>query len=822
MFISDLDGDFIFNNNININPGNTDTRIIGGVNESGINTFSGNILRNSNQPLSIEVVNMNGTVELSGIINGSGNLRNIGPGITILSGINTFSGSLEIASGTISVAANSALGTGELVLGNGSTTTKLFVSENTSRATGISIIDGSTAGVIEVAPTKTFSFSGGLTNTGANNATKFGKAGAGTFIISGTSTYAGQIQIGNGTVIAQNNSALGANESTVNRGVDLGLNVGDESQSNDVYLYATDGITVPQSIYVAANTSSAARTIGLSGSGTATYNNEIYLDGNLTVTGGSGTTIISGNLINTGGLIIDGGTVNLSGSSNTYSGDTDINSGTLVLLTSTANSAITVLSGATLRINGADVTVASLTVESGGVVEIEPGMALTVTNALTNNTAAGIVIKSPTDSHDAAGSLIFGSLAGTGTLTAQRHILQHTTDANGWHLISSPVNNPVIATNTNLAPGASDDFYAYGENTHEWLNYKVGGNGITNMSNGIGYLVSYQSSTTKTITGAPNAAAVTHSNFSVTAGKGEGWHLVGNPFSSAIAWNNHEDWVLNNINTVAQRMNDGGSFSTINNGGIIPVMQGFWVQASTHNNNTLTIPLAARAHNFAQGWTKTSTANSIKLIAHDLEQEMWQESVIIENENSTEGFDAQFDARFIPWYAPHFYSVVGDDKLIQNSLPAISEESVTNFGFEKNSSDSFSIELQESVEGKIVYLFDNLLNKTQNLTEDPVYYFTSNEGDNPNRFRIHFGALSLDESSTQSAVNAYVHGHTLYILNAKGQTQVELYDLQGCMLQSNRFVANGLHSQEMALPAGVYVVRVMDDAGLRTAKVVVR
>jgi autotransporter-associated beta strand protein len=273
-------------------------------------------------------------ITLSGAITGTGsnNLTQSGTGTLTLSANNssTFASGLTIAAGTVSVANANSLPTGTLTLGNSTTISTLAVTGTTTRSQGISITDGSTAGVIDVASGQTFTISGGLTNTGSNSLTKYGKSSPGTFIVSGNSTYAGQIQIGDGTVIVQNNSGLGANAGTTNRGIDLGLNVGDVSTTNNVVLQATNGITVPQSIYIAPNTGSATRTIGLSSTGSATFNNEIYLGGDLTLTGGSGTVTLSGAVINTGGVKVIGGTVILSGS-NTYSGGTTVTGGTLQL-----------------------------------------------------------------------------------------------------------------------------------------------------------------------------------------------------------------------------------------------------------------------------------------------------------------------------------------------------------------------------------------------------------------------------------------------------------------------------------------------------------
>ena len=185
-----------------------------------------------------------------------------------------------------------------------------------------------------------------------SGSTKIFKTGAAALTLSGNNTFSGQMKVANGSVIGSNNNAFGTNTSNGTRAIDLGLDSTDTSTSNNVAVYITNGITNNSSIYVAPNTSGATRTIGLSGAGSATFQNEIYLGGNATLTGGSGTATFSGKIVNTGGIIASGGTVNLTGA-NTYNGTTTVTGGTLLVNGSTANgSAVTVNSSGTLGGNG--------------------------------------------------------------------------------------------------------------------------------------------------------------------------------------------------------------------------------------------------------------------------------------------------------------------------------------------------------------------------------------------------------------------------------------------------------------------------------------
>ncbi|MFD0778567.1 YDG domain-containing protein [Flavobacterium myungsuense] len=393
LWLTNATGGTTFANNITVAAGNSDTRVVGGLNTSGTNTFSGTINDlSSNFNLYAAGSGIN---EFTGNINTNGNPIiinqegvNIGTGTVRLSGTNTNTGGTTLRAGTLSVPTNASLGTGVVTIGNAAISGTLAITDDTSRSTNIAVTTGSTNAAIDVATTKTFTLTGQL--TGGTNTTKIGKSGLGTLTVSGSSTYAGQTQVGAGTVIVGNNAGLGTNASTTERGIDLGLNIGDVSTSNNVSILANTGITVPQSIYVAPNTGSATRTIGLNGSGSATYNNEIFLGGNLTISGGTGTTTISGAIVNTSGVIVSQGTVIYSGA-NTYTGSTVVNSGATLRISAAnriSDSSNLVLDGGTFStgITGSSDTLGTLNVTGSSVIALGSGshtLTFANSNALT-------------------------------------------------------------------------------------------------------------------------------------------------------------------------------------------------------------------------------------------------------------------------------------------------------------------------------------------------------------------------------------------------------------------------------------------------------
>ncbi len=81
---------------------------------------------------------------------------------------------------------------------------------------------------------------------------------------------------------------------------------------------------------------------------------------------------------------------------------------------------------------------------------------------------------------------------------------------------------------------------------------------------------------------------------------GHGWHLLGNPFASAIIWDVPSgDWNLDNVSGVAKVWEEASrSYIDITtNGGYlhIPAGQGFFVQVNNASNH-ITIPASARTH----------------------------------------------------------------------------------------------------------------------------------------------------------------------------------------------------------------------------------
>lgn len=69
LFLAKSSGGQVLNNAINVNIGNSNTRYLGSLNSSGINEFSGAIIKNNDAGLNFEIVNIGATLAVTGGMN---------------------------------------------------------------------------------------------------------------------------------------------------------------------------------------------------------------------------------------------------------------------------------------------------------------------------------------------------------------------------------------------------------------------------------------------------------------------------------------------------------------------------------------------------------------------------------------------------------------------------------------------------------------------------------------------------------------------------------------------------------------------------------
>ena len=308
-------------NAITVRSGTSGTLTLGGVNTSGVNTFSGAIALSHHLVVTAAT---GGEVDFNGVISGNGfGLTKTGAGTVKLGAPNTFTGLTTVSAGTLAYGVSNALASGAATISSGATLD----------LNGFSGVIGSLAGAGRVVLG-----SGTLTAGGNHASTAFSgavsgagslfKTGAGTMTLSGANSYTGETILQRGTLAIDS---------------DLRLGQGGRLRFAGGTLRVTSSVSTSRAVQVDAE------------GGTIDSN------GHVVIVSGS----ISGTL--DGFTKIGTGTLKITGHANAgYTATTTVVGGSLDVGGDIGGSAITVGDSGTLE--GVGIT-GSVTVLSGGTVE---------------------------------------------------------------------------------------------------------------------------------------------------------------------------------------------------------------------------------------------------------------------------------------------------------------------------------------------------------------------------------------------------------------------------------------------------------------------
>ncbi|RLD59962.1 MAG: hypothetical protein DRJ01_10480, partial [Bacteroidetes bacterium] len=433
----------------------------------------------------------------------------------------------------------------------------------------------------------------------------------------------------------------------------------------------------------------------------------------------------------------------------------------------------------------------------------------------------------------AAGSIIFNDskflqLSVGSTPVFERYFTAWTNALHGWHFIASPVKNQNIQPGfVSNPPTVNEDFYQWDETNSVWVNSK-NSQGAWNSSfettfqTGKGYFIASGINLTRSFIGEPGFEDNTISGLTYTTSQSSpGWHLLGNPYPSALYWNK-TNWSLINIDPIAKIWKEeSASYVDVSSGtGVIPAMQGFMVHVNTATGS-LVIDASDRT-NITSNWLKETLANTIKFTVFDTEQNTAQESIIKIIPDATTGFDIQYDAEFLPGYAPQFYSIADDKKLSTNTLPALSQTEFVSFGFVKNSASNYYFKaenISDLIPETNIYLTDNKSGKTQLLNQNPVYYFISEDGDAEQRFSLHFSPVGINETECINSIHAFNNRGTVVVKTEDPVTaDIFIYNVSGQLLTMVTMQHTTSKLINMKGFKGIAIVRVVDFEQVYTTK----
>jgi hypothetical protein len=466
---------------------------------------------------------------------------------------------------------------------------------------------------------------------------------------------------------------------------------------------------------------------------------------------------------------------------------------------------------------------------------------------LTNGTGNTLTVNGNTTFEADAGGMASFIDNGTSVFANPVDIQLYLIDGR-WHFVGIPVNSAAAGV-FHLSSGHSDIYLrTHNESTNTWNPWIVPV--TTPLALGRGYETwvgdpqGFSQPETLTFTGTPNNGSYTTGAggfYGLQYTSGHGLNMIANPYPSALQ-GNINTWSKNNLansiwtwsKTYGNYVywgsgNDYGSgnFGTMT-GGVIPAMQGFFVEATGSSPiPSVTIPQTDRIHN-NQAFYKESEIPS-NTLQMEVNANGYKDIIFVTfNEQATEGYDNNYDVRklFGLEEAPQLFSMITGQQLSINALPVLTEYRTVQLGFECGLPGTYSFIVSDigSFDGFVsVYLEDTKEGTLQNLVSNPVYSFTYGLSDEPTRFVLHFGNPNGIGDESLSTISIYSHGDIVYIQGLNGfNGHVSIYDMLGQELISQKTTGNGLISIPIKSGTGYYFVKVQSDNQFVNEKVFIK
>ncbi len=645
----------------------------------------------------------------------------------------------------------------------------------------------------------------------------------------------------------ENYSSTINNYGTLTVGEDFISSGSSAALNNYGTLNITDDLSLGSGTYTNSGTINVTDKFTIS-SGTMTSSGTINAQGDMTVSWGatlnnSGTINASSNFTNyknfsnTGTVSISGNFTNGWSATLTNNGDMTVNGDF------TNNNDITVGSGGNMTVYGEFLNNWSATYTNNGVSTFYDY----VTNYSSFTNSDSLVLyttfenKYSSSSLSNTGDIILnsdttyfahiigdGNVSGTGDAVVKLYL-----QGNKWHYISSPIDS----ASSNLFWGCA--LYYYDAENDSWV--AVGPNEYLEPLKG--YDVYCPSDRTIVFRGTLNEDSYTNSNIT---NSGSGYHLVGNPYMSAIDWDKSSGWtktrLANSIyvwdpetQNVASYVNGVGT-----NGGTryIAPMQGFFIK----NDGTGTGKLGtsrsiwARITSFKfRNNDKSASENVLRFKVKSLTNGYSDETVVRFNNHATDKYDNNYDATKMFSFnnqVPQIYTRVDSTDLSINSLKEFdNQKSIPLYVQPKvNGTNRISVKLENFPTCYSVYLEDTKNGVIHDLMTSP-YEYQASVDDKEDRFVVHFinpakindpssstvtqnnndstTTTSIDEGKLDKEIQIVKTGASQIRITTSVQDRykVEVFSLDGRRIQSHQF--NG---KEYMFPIrgseGIYIIKV--------------
>ena len=417
---------------------------------------------------------------------------------------------------------------------------------------------------------------------------------------------------------------------------------------------------------------------------------------------------------------------------------------------------------------------------------------ITVDSGKTLTSSHGVDTQSPSQLIIEDGGQLIANKPVQGTV--QKHIDAFTSNNDGWNFIASPVMTDLTVSGLIPTNSTIYDLYYLDEENTTWRNYKQNafvlnhGQGYL-YANGAGTDISFSGNLRPYVDLEPYVKGLPIA----LSNEGDGWNLVGNPFTFN-AYVNKPYYVIN-----------GRTVEAAVSGAITPCT-GIIVKA-TIDNDTVTFTKnnpAASAPN--HGNLNIVVAEQMSTRGGASTSTMLDKAIVSFNADALEKF--YFGESKAVVYIPQ-----GNGEFAIASNEAQGEMPV-NFKARENGSYTITID-PEDVELNYLHHIDNLTGTDIDLLEAPSYTFSAKADDYASRFRLVFSAQP-NGAEIEDDNFAFISDGNI-IVNGTGTLQI--LDINGRVVSSNS-VSDNISTN--GLSAGVYMLRLVNPDKVKVQKIVIK
>lgn len=459
----------------------------------------------------------------------------------------------------------------------------------------------------------------------------------------------------------------------------------------------------------------------------------------------------------------------------------------------------------------------NMTISSGGSIHAASGAKISVAGDL----ALGGALNLAADAASYAQFKVDGSISGSGSVVQNMYLT-----GSGHHALASPMTAGFTTTS-----GTASALYSYDATTGA---YDMS---PSTSSAGVGYFGLLGAGGFRTangtfsITGTPNTSHTHTLGYATTVaagGSGNGWNLVGNPYTCALDWTavtksagvTNAFYIWNPATSTYDYYVSGVSAPTGTYAGssiaspYIAPMQAFWVQ-TTSSGQTLTSTMAASGTVSQAPALYKTLPDQVILVATSLGDSTKADALWIKNvAGATLGFDVAEDAWKMSNYGgqPELATWAAGERLAVNAMDLAGPTSVPVDFRAPASGVKYAVRVEADGYGAV--LEDRLTGAMHPLSQGPAVLRSAEWTDEVPRLVLHLNPFALGQSSAEAPEFWAFATADAVLLHTASAGWAELVSLDGRVLDHQR-VEQGVTALRRPQVSGVYLVR----AGTQTAKI---